>query len=71
MLLLKDGHCLRDHALGHVPDSRCRKGAAVRRLSLLTLVEMVDADLRHHVFARIAKDSLMLRGNAGTHEAHQ
>ena len=45
MLLLEDGHCLRDHAL-----SACQIGASsainsFKGSSLQTLVQMVDADL--------------------------
>jgi LysR family hydrogen peroxide-inducible transcriptional activator len=45
VLLLEDGHCLRDHALAAC---KIRNSQALRRFgasSLLTLVEMVDADL--------------------------
>ncbi len=45
VLLLEDGHCLRDHALDAC---RVRSATQVSRFaatSLLTLVEMVDADL--------------------------
>ncbi|MDH5455454.1 MAG: LysR substrate-binding domain-containing protein, partial [Gammaproteobacteria bacterium] len=45
ILLLEDGHCLREHALAAC---RVRDTEKVRRFgasSLLTLVEMVDADL--------------------------
>ena len=61
VLLLEDGHCLRDHAL---TACRIRDSAKVRRFaasSLLTLVEMVDADLGITFLPEMARDSLMLR----------
>ncbi|MDZ7642872.1 MAG: LysR substrate-binding domain-containing protein [Woeseiaceae bacterium] len=61
VLLLEDGHCLRDHALAAC---RLRDSGKIRRFaasSLLTLVEMVDADLGITFLPEMAKDSLMLR----------
>lgn len=45
VLLLEDGHCLRDHALDACRLSSAKKVSRFAATSLLTLVEMVDADL--------------------------
>ncbi len=61
ILLLEDGHCLRDHALAAC---RIRDSEKIRRFaasSLLTLIEMVDADLGITFLPEMAKGSLMLR----------
>ena len=61
ILLLEDGHCLRDHALAAC---RIRDNEKVRRFaasSLLTLVEMVDADLGITFLPEMAADSVLLR----------
>lgn len=61
ILLLEDGHCLRDHALAAC---RIRGAEKVRRFgasSLLTLVEMVDADLGITFLPEMARGSTLLR----------
>ena len=61
ILLLEDGHCLRDHALAAC---RIRNTQKVRRIgasSVLTLVEMVDADLGITFLPELARDSLILK----------
>ena len=61
ILLLEDGQCLRDHALAAC---RIRDSEKIRRFaasSLLTLIEMVDADLGITFLPEMAKGSLMLR----------
>jgi LysR family hydrogen peroxide-inducible transcriptional activator len=61
ILLLEDGHCLRDHALAAC---RIRNTQKVRRIgasSILTLVEMVDADLGITFLPEMARDSLILK----------
>jgi len=45
VLLLEDGHCLRDHALAACRIRQREKVSRFAATSLLTLVEMVDADL--------------------------
>lgn len=45
VLLLEDGHCLRDHALDACRLRSAKKVSRFAATSLLTLVEMVDADL--------------------------
>ncbi len=61
ILLLEDGHCLREHAL---EACRIRNTQAVRRFaanSLLTLVEMVDADLGITFLPEMAAGSALLK----------
>ena len=61
VLLLEDGHCLRDHALAAC---KIRATEKVRRFgasSLLTLVEMVDADLGITFLPEMARGSTLLR----------
>ena len=61
ILLLEDGHCLRDHALSAC---KIRNTEKVRRFgasSLLTLVEMVDADLGVTFLPEMARDSVLLK----------
>ena len=61
ILLLEDGHCLRDHALAAC---RIRNTQKVRRFaasSLLTLVEMVDADLGITFLPEMAQGSALLK----------
>lgn len=61
ILLLKDGHCLREHALSAC---KIRDTQKVRRFgasSLLTLIEMVDADLGITFLPEMARGSTLLR----------
>lgn len=61
VLLLEDGHCLRDHALAAC---KIRNTEKVRRFgasSLLTLIEMVDADLGITFLPKMARGSTLLR----------
>lgn len=60
ILLLEDGHCLREHALAAC---RIRNTQKVRRFgasSLLTLIEMVDADLGITFLPEMARGSALL-----------
>jgi LysR family hydrogen peroxide-inducible transcriptional activator len=62
LLLLQDGHCLRDHAL-----SACRIGDKVHAdafeaTSLHTLVQMADNDLGVTLLPRLALDAGILKG---------
>lgn len=62
VLLLEDGHCLRDHAISAC---RIRKQDKISRFSassLLTLVEMVDADLGITYLPEMAEGSSILSG---------
>ena len=61
ILLLEDGHCLREHALAAC---RIRSTEKIRRFgasSLLTLIEMVDADLGITFLPEMARGSSLLR----------
>ena len=61
VLLLEDGHCLRDHALSAC---KMRDSEKIRRFgasSLLTLIEMVDADLGITFLPEMARGSTLLR----------
>jgi LysR family hydrogen peroxide-inducible transcriptional activator len=58
ILLLEDGHCLRDHALAACNTQKVRRIGAS---SILTLVEMVDADLGITFLPEMARESLILK----------
>lgn len=61
VLLLEDGHCLRDHALAAC---KIQNSKALRRFgasSLLTLVEMVDADLGITFLPEMARGTSVLK----------
>lgn len=61
VLLLEDGHCLRDHALAAC---KIRNTEKIRRFgasSLLTLIEMIDADLGITFLPEMAQGSSLLR----------
>jgi LysR family hydrogen peroxide-inducible transcriptional activator len=61
ILLLEDGHCLRDHALTACKVRDSEKVSRFAATSILTLVEMVDADLGITYLPEMAEDSAMLR----------
>ena len=61
VLLLEDGHCLRDHALAACKIHNTQKVNEFSASSLLTLVEMVDADLGITFLPEMADDSAILR----------
>jgi LysR family hydrogen peroxide-inducible transcriptional activator len=69
LLLLEDGHCLRDHALAacRLPPSPRRDGFAAT--SLHTLVQMVDSGLGVTLLPRLALDAGILRGTDVTTRA--
>ncbi|HUC62549.1 MAG TPA: hydrogen peroxide-inducible genes activator [Alphaproteobacteria bacterium] len=62
LLLLQDGHCLRDHALAACSLAGPRYGAAVEATSLPTLVQMVDNGLGVTLLPELAIDAGILRG---------
>ena len=64
ILLLEDGHCLREHALAACRIRDTQKVRQFAASSLLTLVEMVDADLGITFLPEMAKGSALL---ANTH----
>ena len=61
VLLMEDGHCLRDHALSACKLSNQDKISHMTANSLLTLVEMVDADLGVTFLPGMASDSYLLK----------
>ncbi len=61
VLLLEDGHCLRDHALAACKIRNTEKVSKFAASSLLTLVEMVDADLGITFLPEMASNSLLLK----------
>ena len=61
VLLLKDGHCLRAHAIDACRIRSSEKLASFSASSLLTLIEMVDADLGVTFLPEMAVDSAMLQ----------
>lgn len=61
VLLLEDGHCLRDHTLAACKIRNTQKVSRFAASSLLTLVEMVDADLGITFLPEMAANSSLLR----------
>jgi len=61
ILLLEDGHCLRDHALSACRIRNRDKISHVAASSLLTLIHMVDADLGVSFIPEIAVGSPILK----------
>ena len=61
ILLLEDGHCLRDHALAACKIRGTQKVRRFGASSLLTLIEMVDADLGITFLPEMARGSTLLR----------
>ncbi|MCI0516729.1 MAG: hydrogen peroxide-inducible genes activator [Woeseiaceae bacterium] len=61
VLLLEDGHCLRDHSLSACKIRDTEKISRFAASSLLTLVEMVDADLGITFLPEMAEGSAILK----------
>jgi LysR family hydrogen peroxide-inducible transcriptional activator len=61
VILLQDGHCLRDHALDACRLRNSQRVNPFAASSLLTLVEMVDADLGVTFLPELAVGSSLLR----------
>jgi len=61
ILLLEDGHCLREHALAACKIRNTQKVSRFGASSLLTLIEMVDADLGVTFLPEMARGSSLLR----------
>ena len=61
ILLLEDGHCLRDHALAACRIRSMHKVQRFAASSLLTLIEMVDADLGITFLPAMAEGSALLK----------
>lgn len=64
LLLLEDGHCLRDHALSVCKLPQTRAAAEVGATSLHTLVQMVAGGLGVTLLPKIAADGGAARGAA-------
>ena len=62
VLLLREGHCLREHAIEACRIRDTRKRSRVSASSLLTLIEMVDADLGITFLPEMAVGSALLQG---------
>ncbi|WP_350335520.1 hydrogen peroxide-inducible genes activator [Coralliovum pocilloporae] len=62
LLLLEDGHCLRDHVLDAVGRDHANVLSDIRASSLLMVVQMVDGGLGTTVLPQIAVDSGVLKG---------
>lgn len=61
VLLLEDGHCMRDHALSACKIRNQDKISHVAASSLLTLIQMVDADLGVTFIPEMSLGSSMLK----------
>lgn len=61
VLLLREGHCLREHAIEACRIRDSQKMHPFSASSLLTLIEMVDADLGITFLPEMAEDSAMLQ----------
>ena len=61
VMLLEDGHCLRDHALAACRIRNSEKIRSFGASSLLTLVEMIDADLGVSFLPEMATGSALLK----------
>jgi LysR family transcriptional regulator, hydrogen peroxide-inducible genes activator len=62
VLLLDDGHCLREHAISACRMKSAEKISPFSASSLLTLIEMVDADLGVTFLPEMAEGSALLAG---------
>ena len=62
ILLLEDGHCLRDHALAACEIRDINRVSRFAASSLLTLIEMVDADMGITFLPEMAEGSPLLKG---------
>ena len=62
VLMLENGHCMRDHALDACRIRNTEKVSRFAATSLLTLIEMVDADLGVTFLPEMAQGSAMLNG---------
>jgi LysR family hydrogen peroxide-inducible transcriptional activator len=61
VLLLEEGHCLREHAIDACRIRSSEKVSRFAATSLLTLIEMVDADLGITFLPEMARDSALLK----------
>ncbi|MCL6247715.1 MULTISPECIES: LysR family transcriptional regulator OxyR [Acinetobacter] len=63
LMLLEEGHCLRDHALSACPIGERKNDHRLKASSLPTLVEMVSADLGFTLLPEIAVHTNMIKAN--------
>ncbi|MFC4292686.1 hydrogen peroxide-inducible genes activator [Sphingorhabdus arenilitoris] len=62
LLLLVDGHCLKDHALAACNRPELRANASMMGTSLYTLIQMVDNGLGLTLIPQMAVDAGLLKG---------
>ena len=63
LMLLEEGHCLRDHTLRACPIGERKNDHRLKASSLPTLVEMVSADLGFTLLPEIAIHTNMIKAN--------
>lgn len=63
LMLLEEGHCLRDHALSACPVGERKNDQRLKASSLPTLVEMVSSDLGFTLLPEIALKNSMIHFN--------
>ena len=63
LMLLEEGHCLRDHTLSACPIGERKNDHRLKASSLPTLVEMVSADLSFTLLPEIAIHTNMIKAN--------
>ena len=63
LMLLEEGHCLRDHALSACPIGERKNDHRLKASSLPTLVEMVSANLGFTLLPEIAIHTNMIKAN--------
>jgi LysR family hydrogen peroxide-inducible transcriptional activator len=62
MLLLEEGHCLRDHVIAACSPHRGSRESRIEATSLTTLIQMVEGGLGVTLLPRITLDAGILRG---------
>ena len=68
LMLLEEGHCLRDHALSACPVGERKNDQRLKASSLPTLVEMVSSDLGFTLLPEIALKNSMIHFNEDIEE---
>ena len=63
LMLLEEGHCLRDHALSACPVGERKNDHRLKASSLPTLIEMVSSDLGFTLLPEIALKNSMIHFN--------
>jgi LysR family hydrogen peroxide-inducible transcriptional activator len=62
LVLLEEGHCLREHTLAACPHSESANASGIEATSLLTLVQMVESGIGLALVPEIALNSGLLNG---------